>query len=285
MTITTNILQTLPPPQASLRNASRLVQPKLSVVGAGPGDPELLTIKALNAIKQADVVLYDALANAEILAYCKPEAVAVYVGKRKGTPSISQDEINQLIVRHACTYGHVVRLKGGDPFVFGRGFEEMLYAEKCGIPAEYIPGISSAIGVAGLEHIPLTHRGTSESFWVITGSTATGSTALGSTAFGSTAEGEYSRDLHAAAQTNATVVVLMGLGALPAIVEVFTQHGKAHLPVAVIQSGSLPYSQIVTGTVADIVSIVHKAGVQPPGIIILGEVVGLRSALNSRVRA
>jgi uroporphyrin-III C-methyltransferase len=278
MTVTTNILQTLPPPQASLRNASLpaqpklsvVVQPKLSVVGAGPGDPELLTIKALNAIKQADVVLYDALANAEILTYCKPEAVAVYVGKRKGTPSITQDEINQLIVRHACTYGHVVRLKGGDPFVFGRGFEEMLYAEKCGIPAEYIPGISSAIGVAGLEHIPLTHRGTSESFWVITGSTA---------------EGEYSHDLHAAAETNATVVVLMGLGALPAIVEIFMQHGKAHLPVAVIQSGSLPYSHIVMGTVADIVSIVHKAGVEPPGIIVLGEVVGLRSALTSRVRA
>ncbi|MFY7997325.1 MAG: uroporphyrinogen-III C-methyltransferase [Candidatus Kapaibacteriota bacterium] len=266
MTITTNILQTLPPPHISLRPK----QPKLSVVGAGPGDPELLTIKALNAIKQADVVLYDALANTEILSYCKPEALAVYVGKRKGTPSITQDEINQLIVRHACTFGHVVRLKGGDPFVFGRGFEEMLYAEKCGIPSEYIPGISSAIGVAGLEHIPLTHRGTSESFWVITGATA---------------EGDYSRDLHAAAQTNATVVVLMGLGALPAIVEVFTQHGKAHLPVAVIQSGSLPYSQIVTGTVADIVYLVHKAGVQPPGIIVLGEVVGLRSVLSSRFHA
>jgi uroporphyrin-III C-methyltransferase len=169
----------------------------------------------------------------------------------------------------------VVRLKGGDPFVFGRGFEEMLYAEKCGIPAEYIPGISSAIGVAGLEHIPLTHRGTSESFWVITGSTA----------FGSNAEGEYSRDLHAAAETNATVVVLMGLGALPAIVEVFMQHGKAHLPVAVIQSGSLPHSHIVTGTVATIVSVVHQSGIHPPGIIVLGEVVGLRSALTSRVRA
>lgn len=270
MTITTNILQTLPPPQASLRRESLPAKPKLSVVGAGPGDPELLTIKALNAIKQADVVLYDALANADILTYCKPEAVTVYVGKRKGTPSISQDEINQLIVRHACTYGHVVRLKGGDPFVFGRGFEEMLYAEKCGIAAEYIPGISSAIGVAGLENIPLTHRGTSESFWVITGSTT---------------ESKYSSDLHAAAQTNATVVVLMGLGALPAIVEVFMQYGKAHLPVAVIQSGSLPFSQIVSGTVADIVSIVHKAGVEPPGIIVLGEVVGLRSALTSRIRA
>lgn len=266
MTITTNILSTLLPAHISPQR----VQPKLSVVGAGPGDPELITLKALNTLQQADVVLYDALANIELLTHCKPEALAVFVGKRKGTPSITQGEINQLIVRYACTFGHVVRLKGGDPFVFGRGFEEMLYAEKCGIPSEYIPGISSAIGVAGLEHIPLTHRGTSESFWVITGATA---------------EGEYSRDLHAAAQTNATVVVLMGLGTLPAIVEVFTQYGKSHLPVAVIQSGSLPFSQIVTGTVADIVYRVHKAGVQPPGIIVLGEVVGLRSTLSSGFHA
>lgn len=262
-TISNNIFPILPLPK---HVSPRRVQPKLSVVGAGPGDPELITLKALKALQQADVVLYDALANAELLAHCKPEAVAVFVGKRKGTPSITQDEINNLIVRHACTYGHVVRLKGGDPFVFGRGFEEMLYAEKCGIQAEYIPGISSAIGVAGLEHIPLTHRGTSESFWVVTGNTA---------------ENEYSRDLHAAAQTNATVVVLMGLGTLPAIVEVFKRYGKSHLPVAVIQSGSLPYSQVVSGTVADIVYLVHKAGVQPPGIIVLGEVVGLRHSLTS----
>ncbi len=261
MTSTHDILST-----TGLPSFIRSRSPKLSVVGAGPGDPELLTLKALNTLKQANVVLYDALANPEILTYCNSETTTMFVGKRKGQPSISQDDINDLILRYACERGHVVRLKGGDPFVFGRGFEEILFAEQHGIATEYIPGISSAVGVAGLEGIPLTHRGVSESFWVITGSTS---------------EREFSRDLHAAAQTNATVVVLMGLSNLAEIAEVFVEHGKETLPVAVIQNGSLPYARAVSGTVSSIVADVYHTGITPPAIIVLGEVVGLRGVAIS----
>lgn len=267
MIIANTILSTLPPPQATSKDAPRLAaqrsQPKLSVVGAGPGDPELLTLKAFHAIRSADVVLYDALANTEILTYCKPDARIELVGKRGGKPSVTQEEINERIVQYACSHGHVVRLKGGDPFVFGRGFEEILHARQHGIPTEYIPGISSAISVAGLFDIPLTHRGTSESFWVITGSTAAST---------------YSRDLHAAAQTNATVVVLMGLATLPAIVEVYAQHGKADTPVAVIQNGSLPFATKITSTIAGIVPAVQQADLAPPAVIVIGSVVNLTEA-------
>src|SRR5579864_9543936 len=149
-------------------------EPHITLVGAGPGDTDLITLKGVKALQTADVVLYDALVNEELLEFAPEHAVKVYVGKRSGDHSYSQDAVNKLMIDYALNYGHVVRLKGGDPFVFGRGFEELDYAASYSIKAEVIPGISSSIGVPGLQNIPVTHRGLSESFWVVTGTTASG---------------------------------------------------------------------------------------------------------------
>jgi uroporphyrin-III C-methyltransferase len=140
--------------------------PFLSLVGAGPGDPELITLKAIKCLQKADVILYDALANEDLLEYASVKAIKKFVGKRYGCHALSQQEINQLIIDYAHRYDHVVRLKGGDPFVFGRATEEIDAAKRAGIAVEVIPGISSAIGVPAMQMIPLTSRGINESFWV-----------------------------------------------------------------------------------------------------------------------
>src|ERR1700749_614286 len=149
--------------------SGKIVEPRITLVGAGPGDAELITLKGVKALQTADVVLYDALVNEELLEFAPATATKVYVGKRSGDHSYSQDAVNKLMVDYAINFGHVVRLKGGDPFVFGRGFEELEFAASYNIPASVIPGISSSIAVAELKNIPVTHRGLSESFWVITG--------------------------------------------------------------------------------------------------------------------
>src|SRR6195952_5629949 len=149
-------------------------EPRITLVGAGPGDTDLITIKGIKALKTADVILYDALVNEELLEFAPEHAVKVYVGKRSGDHSFSQDNINKLMIDYAINYGHVVRLKGGDPFVFGRGHEELDFAAEHNIPSVMIPGISSSISVPALQHIPVTHRGLSESFWVITGTISNG---------------------------------------------------------------------------------------------------------------
>jgi uroporphyrin-III C-methyltransferase len=148
--------------------------PKVTLVGAGPGDPELITLKGINAIKSADIVLYDALVSEEILGLIPQGIPSLCVGKRAGAHSYTQDEINELIVEVAYLYGHVVRLKGGDPFVFGRGSEEIAYAESHGVSTCVVPGISSALAVPASLNIPVTARGISESFWVVTGTTKSG---------------------------------------------------------------------------------------------------------------
>ncbi len=233
---------------------------KLTVVGAGPGDEELITLKGVRALKEADVVLYDALVNPALLQYASASIPKIYVGKREGQHSFTQQQINEMIVAMAAQYGHVVRLKGGDPFVFGRGHEELEAARANDIPAQYVPGISSSIAVAGLVDIPVTQRGFSESFWVITGTTA---------------KGELSKDVALAAQTNATVVILMGLKKLATIAEVFQLAGKQSLPVAVISNGSLADQQIVVGTMSNIVERVANMKLSSPAIIVAGEVVKL----------
>ncbi|SNC65614.1 uroporphyrin-III C-methyltransferase [Hymenobacter gelipurpurascens] len=235
-------------------------QPRLTVLGAGPGDPELLTLKGARVLGEADVILYDALANNELLQYARPDAITVFVGKRRGLRSYSQDEINALIVENALLYGHVVRLKGGDPFVFGRGREEMLYAEQHGLATDYVPGISSAVAAAGSVGIPVTHRGASEGFRVITATTATG---------------ELSGSVAEAARSRTTTVILMGLGELERIVGLFSQHGQANTPAAIVQNGTLPSARLVTGTVAELPARVAAAGLGAPAIIIIGEVTRL----------
>lgn len=232
--------------------------PKLTLVGAGPGDPDLITVRGIKALADADVVLYDALVNEELLTYAPGRARKIFVGKRAGMHSAQQDEINRLIVKYAFSHGHVVRLKGGDPFVFGRGLEEIEFAAIKGIPAFVVPGISSALSVPALQNIPLTHRGVSESFWVVTGTTKTG---------------ELSRDLHLAAQSSATVVILMGMKKLKEIAEVFTSSGKENTPVAIVQNGSRPDEKLGLGTVSTISEVAREKGLSSPAIIIVGEIV------------
>jgi uroporphyrin-III C-methyltransferase len=243
--------------------------PKVTLVGAGPGDPELITIKGINAIKSADIVLYDALVSSEILDIVPRGVPSLCVGKRAGSHSYKQEEINDLIVEFAYLYGHVVRLKGGDPFVFGRGSEEIAYAESHGISTAVVPGISSALAVPASINIPVTARGISESFWVITGTTKLG---------------EVSSDIALAAQSSATVVILMGLGKIQEIMELFSHHGKNDTPVAVIQNGTLPNQKNIIGNVSTIAGLSAHAHVGSPAIIIVGEVVNYAKPLNEVVK-
>ncbi len=231
--------------------------PKLSLIGAGPGDLDLITVKAVKALEAADVVLYDALVNPEILNYA-PNAQKLFVGKRKGCHAYAQDQINEIIVEYARKFGHVVRLKGGDPFVFGRGKEEAEYAEAHGISTIVIPGITSAIAVPATLGIPVTQRKVAESFWVITGTTS---------------NHKMSRDVALAAKTSATVVILMGMGKLKEIVGVFKAEGKKDIPIAIIQNGTTSSQISGVGYISNIEEIVKKNGLSNPAIIIIGEVV------------
>jgi uroporphyrin-III C-methyltransferase len=234
------------------------MESKVTLVGAGPGDPELISFKAIKAIQQADAILYDALVDISLLEYAKPNASILYVGKRRGCKTNKQEAINDLLVHYAQKYGNVVRLKGGDPFVFGRGFEEMRFVESFGIPVTYIPGISSCISVPGLENIPVTLRGVNESFWVTTATLSTG---------------ELSHDIHFAAQSSATIVILMGLSKLEEIAKIFNSIGKENLPVVVIESGSNQNKQSVFGYMEDIFEKVKAGHLKSPAIIVAGEVV------------
>ena len=234
------------------------IQPKLTLVGAGPGDPDLITIKGINALSSADAVLYDALVNPELLKFIPVSVPKIYVGKRNHKHTYTQDQINALIVDLAFTHGNVVRLKGGDPFVFGRGFEEIQHAENFNIETEYVPGISSSVGVPGLQGIPVTHRGTSESFWVITGTTSAG---------------QLSNDIKLAAQSKATVVILMGLSKLKEISEIFKSFNKHETGVALIQNGSLQNENFAIGTIDTIVEIAEQEKIESPAVIVIGDAV------------
>jgi uroporphyrin-III C-methyltransferase len=234
------------------------IKPKVTLVGAGPGDPDLLTLKGVRALVEANVVLYDALANEEIMNHAPKTALRIFVGKRKGAHSYNQDQINQLIVDNALTYGHVVRLKGGDPFIFGRGSEEIEFVESFGIPTFVVPGISSAIAVPVYQGISLTKRGVSESFWVITGTTS---------------DRNLSNDIALAAQSSATVVILMGMSKLGQIVSLFQGQSKGETPIAIIQNGTTPTEKIGVGTINTIQVVVEENQLSNPAIIVIGEVV------------
>ncbi len=236
----------------------------LSLVGAGPGDPELITIKAIRVIEKADIILYDALANEALLAYAKPKAIKRFVGKRYGCHTLSQDEINLLILEYANSHNHIVRLKGGDPFVFGRAQEEIDAARHAGIRVEIIPGISSALAVPAMQMIPLTNRGTAESFWVTTGTNRSG---------------DISNDIKLAAQSSATVIILMAMSKLEGIMDIFREYGKQDTPVAIIQNGTTPEEKWVIGSVKDIAFKAEFASITNPAIIVVGEVVNLHPSL------
>ena len=240
--------------------------PKLTVVGAGPGDVDLITIKAIKAIKSADVILYDALINDELLDYASAKTELVFVGKRKGCYRYQQEQINELIVNRAKSHGHVVRLKGGDPFIFGRGAEEIDYAKQYGLETYVVPGITSAIAVPACQGIPLTKRGASESFWVITGTTKAH---------------KLSNDVALAAKSTATVVILMGMSKLNEIVEVFSAENKQDTAVAIIQNGTTKNEVFGVGTINTINKIVEDKQLSSPAIIVIGNVVKERVSLTS----
>jgi uroporphyrin-III C-methyltransferase len=233
------------------------VQPKFSLVGAGPGDPDLITVKGAKTLAKADVVMYDALANDDLLKYA-PNAKKIFVGKRKGYKRYSQERINELIVENAFNYGHVVRLKGGDPFVFGRGSEEIEYADHFGIPVEIVAGITSAIAVPGKLGISVTQRNIARSFWVITGTDS---------------ERKLANDVSLAAQSSATIVILMGMSKLGEIVKLFQQEGKGEIPVAIIQNGTLKNEKLGIGVINTIEEQVELKQLSSPAIIIIGDVV------------
>lgn len=240
------------------------IQPKLSLVGAGPGDPDLITLKGIKVLATADVVLYDALIDKSILEHAPAHALKLFVGKQKGVCQFPQEKINDLIVQYAQSHGHVVRLKGGDPFIFGRGHEELTVAKQHNIEVQVIPGVSSAVSVAGLQEIPLTRRGINDSFWVMTGTTK---------------DHQLSRDIFHAAQSDATAVILMGMSQLEKICEVFAKFGKSETSVAIIQNGTLPTERVLIGKVNDIVTKVAESKIGSPAIIVIGEVVKLHPSI------
>ncbi|MGP2656391.1 uroporphyrinogen-III C-methyltransferase [Malaciobacter sp. WC5094] len=238
---------------------------KVYLTGAGPGDIELMTIKALKVVQNADVIIYDRLANSEILKEAKKDVKLIFVGKEKGNHRVPQDEINELIYQNALKYENVVRLKGGDPFVFGRGGEEALYLKQRDIEFEIIPGVTSAISVPAYAGIPITHRGITPSFRVVTGHRKS-SDNIAKINWDSFIEDE-------------TIVFLMGLHNIELIVSKLLEVGKKEdYPSAIISNGTTKNQKVITGTLKDIVSKSKEA--QSPAIIIVGEVVNLRNELK-----
>lgn len=238
----------------------------VAIVGAGPGDPELITVKAMRRIQEADVILYDRLVNEELLNYAKAGVVKLYCGKAPGQHSMAQEKINELLIQYAREGHFVVRLKGGDPFVFGRGGEEALAVVQAGISYEVIPGITSAIGVAASAGIPLTHRGIAASFAVVTGSRCP--------------EQEASIRWDRLACSVDTLVIYMGVGKLSQIREQLLMHGKeAQTPIALIENGTFASQRTVLGTLENIDKLAVAMKIRNPALIIVGEVVKVREQL------
>lgn len=239
----------------------------VSLVGAGPGDPDLITVKAVRRLQEADVVIYDYLANAALLDHCRAEAERIYVGKQAKRHTLSQDEINALLVEHGRSK-KVVRLKGGDPYIFGRGGEEAEVLQQAGIAWEVIPGITAGVAAAAYAGIPVTHRNVASSVAFITGHE-------------DPTKPETAIDWTHLATGVDTLVFYMGVGNLPEIAARLIENGRGdQTPVAVIRWGTKPEQQTVTGTLATIAAEIERVGLKPPAITVVGDVVKLRDRLR-----
>lgn len=236
-------------------------KPKLWVVGAGPGDPELITVKAQKLLQTCEVILYDNLANKQLLALAKNDCEKIYVGKLPYGEYTPQETIHAIIANKLQEKATVVRLKGGDPFIFGRGYEEILFVRSLGMEAEYVPGITTMQAI-GYEDIPLTHRNVSEGFWVMTGTKK---------------DGTLSNDIHLAIQSKATVIIYMGMKKLPEIVAAYEQVNCEHYPAAIIQHATLPHKKVVKGTVAELPLLVQQQSITHPAIIVIGFVADIEA--------
>ncbi|MCC5621042.1 uroporphyrinogen-III C-methyltransferase [Nostoc sp. CHAB 5715] len=242
---------------------------KVYLVGAGPGDPGLITLKAKGLLECADVVIYDALVSPPILAMINPQAEQINAGKRRGKHSLFQEETTQLLIEKAHDHAIVVRLKGGDPFIFGRGGEEMEELVNAGIPAEVVPGITSGIAAAAYSGIPLTHRLYSSSVTFVTGHEAAG-------------KYRPKVDWNAIAHGSETIVIYMGIHNLPYIVEQLSAAGlNSKTPIALVRWGTRPEQEELIGTLETIVEQVEQTGFGAPAIAVIGQVVNMHSILSS----
>ncbi|MDQ3210178.1 MAG: uroporphyrinogen-III C-methyltransferase [Actinomycetota bacterium] len=249
---------------------------RVVLVGAGPGDPELITVKGAKALAEADLVVYDRLAAPSLLELAPACAERIYVGKEPGRAAMRQHEIDELIVREALAGRTVVRLKGGDPFVFGRGGEELLACTEAGVPVEVVPGVSSAVAAPAAAGIPLTHRGLARSFAVVTASTA---------------HAEDTLDLARMATATDTLVVLMAAGKLAETCATLVSAGRpATTPAAIVQWAWTNDERTVVGTLDDIATLAAAANVGPPATLVVGDVVTIAgssgndaTAVSSRV--
>ena len=241
---------------------------KVYLVGAGPGDPGLLTVKGLDCLRRADVVIYDRLIDESILHEARPEAEKIYVGKASSHHTLEQETINHLLIQKAREDKVVVRLKGGDPFVLGRGGEEAEALAENHIPFEVVPGVSSAVAVPAYAGIPVTHREVASSFTVVTGHKASD-------------RGEPNIAWDKLATGTDTLVILMGIGNLAYVVDQLIKNNKPpSTPVAVITHGTTDRQRCVTGTLQDIVAKVKSEDLKPPSVVVVGDVVQLRKHLR-----
>ena len=239
---------------------------KVWLVGAGPGDPDLLTVKAARLIAQADAIIYDHLVGEGVMALARPDARCVYVGKQAAKHTLSQEAINQLLVDLANAGHAVIRLKGGDPFIFGRGGEELETLFASGIPFEVVPGVTAAAGCAAYAGFPLTHREHAQAVVFVTGHLKNHSVDL---------------DWPALARPKQTVVFYMAIGGAEEICRQMIAHGlPSHTPAAVIRNGTLPSQQTLLGTLDTLAHKITETGIKPPALIVVGSVVGLHEKLN-----
>jgi uroporphyrin-III C-methyltransferase len=241
--------------------------PKVTLIGAGPGDPDLLTLKAYKALQSAQVVLYDHLVSDDVLSFLPKSVELIYVGKESSRHTMPQDEIAQVMIRLAQSGKHVIRLKGGDCYIFGRGGEEVEALVEAGVPYEVIPGITAAQGAGAMAGIPLTHRDYSRALVLATGHLRQ--------------DKVVDLDWNMLSRPKQTVVIYMGVGTLPVICEQLMAHGLPNdTPAALIENATLPHQRTVAGTLQQLPELAKSERVRPPALIVIGEVVALHEKLS-----